>query len=115
MSKDEKASKTRIQHLPDGELEIGAVRYKTKLTRKFSERQGWHRPDEHLLEALIPGTIQQIMVKEGQSVEQGEPLLILEAMKMRNEILAPVSGTVEKIYVKEGEHVRKAHLMIAFS
>jgi biotin carboxyl carrier protein len=52
------------------------------------------------------------MVEAGQEVESGDPLLILEAMKMRNEVLSPVSGRVEQIFVKEGEQVPKAHLLV---
>ena len=72
-------------------LEIGSAVYATRLTAKFRNRANWQRPDEKRVEAFIPGTIQQIMVQEGQEVETGTPLLILEAMKMRNEVLAPLT------------------------
>ena len=62
--------------------------------------------------AFIPGTIQRIMVREGQKVSMGTPLLILEAMKMRNEVLSPVDGSVKKIHVREGEMVPKSHLLV---
>ena len=65
-----------------------------------------------VIKAIIPGTIQRIMAKEGEEVTAGTPLLILEAMKMRNEVLSPVNGVVTKIHVSEGEMVSKAHLLI---
>ena len=98
---------------PDMEsLEIGSAMYTTRLTSKFKNRKIWQRPDENRIEAIIPGTIQRIMAKEGEKVRAGTPLLILEAMKMRNEVLSPFDGLIKKIYVSEGEMVPKAHLLI---
>ncbi len=54
---------------------------------------------EHVLKAPIPGLINQISVKEGDTVENGDRLLILEAMKMENEIKADLRGKITKIYV----------------
>lgn len=93
-------------------LEIGSNIYKTRLTAKFKNREIWVKPDEKRIEAVIPGNIQRIMAKEGDEVSAGTPLLILEAMKMRNEVLAPFTGVVRKIHVSEGEMVPKAHLLI---
>lgn len=93
-------------------LEIGNVIYQTRLTAKFKSRQNWVRPDEKKVNAIIPGTIQRIMVKEGDEVTSGTPLLILEAMKMRNEIRSPLNGSVKKIYVSEGDLVSKAQLLV---
>jgi biotin carboxyl carrier protein len=93
-------------------LEIGSALYKTRLTSKFRNREQWQRPDEKKVEAFIPGTIQRIMAKEGQEVKPGTPLLILEAMKMRNEVLSPLAGVIKKIHVSEGEMVPKSHLLI---
>lgn len=95
-----------------GELVIGGATYQTKITGKFSNRVRWERPDNRRVESVIPGTIQKIMVREGQQVEHGEPLLILEAMKMRNEVRSPVAGVVDKIHVSVGEQVPKSHLLV---
>ncbi len=54
----------------------------------------------------MPGVILKLMVKEGQTVAAGETLLILEAMKMENEIHSTRAGTVKKIHVGEGNEVR---------
>lgn len=55
--------------------------------------------------APMPGDIVDIKVKEGQTVNKGEILLILEAMKMENEIVAPKDGTVCEINVNKGDSV----------
>ena len=93
-------------------LEIGSAIYKTRLTKKFLNRESWQKPDEKKILAVIPGTIQRIMAKEGDDVLAGTPLLILEAMKMRNEVLSPIAGVVVKIHVREGEMVPKSHMLI---
>ena len=55
--------------------------------------------------AKIPGKVVTVEVEEGQRVEEGQVILILEAMKMQNEIQAPVSGTVSKVHCSEGEAI----------
>ena len=53
----------------------------------------------------MPGRVVKLLVAEGDTVEEGQPLLIVEAMKMENEVKAGRSGTVERIAVVEGESV----------
>jgi biotin carboxyl carrier protein len=53
----------------------------------------------------MPGRIVKALVEEGREVAQGDSLLVIEAMKMQNEIRAPRAGRVEKIYAAEGEGV----------
>jgi biotin carboxyl carrier protein len=57
------------------------------------------------VKAPIPGQITRLCVEAGDEVEQGEPLLVLEAMKMENEIRAPVSGRVKVLNVSPGQRV----------
>jgi biotin carboxyl carrier protein len=91
---------------------IGGMHYKTRLTRKFKNRRRYDEPDINLVKAFIPGTIVEIKVKRGQKVTEGEPLLLLEAMKMRNIINSPKDGRVKKIWVKQGEKVTKNQLLV---
>ncbi|HYM62476.1 MAG TPA: biotin/lipoyl-containing protein [Thermoanaerobaculia bacterium] len=68
-----------------------------------------HAEDEHggggLIKALMPGRIVRILVNAGDSVQKGTGLLILEAMKMENEIQATIEGVVDKIFVTAGQTV----------
>lgn len=96
------------------QLEIGGALYTTKLTAKFKNRPKWTAPDQNKVLAVIPGTIQKLMVSVGDEVVAGESMLILEAMKMRNEIKAPQNAIIKKINVKEGEHVSKSYLLVEF-
>jgi biotin carboxyl carrier protein len=64
------------------------------------------------IKAFIPGMVVHIPVKEGQMLEQGEVVIILEAMKMENEILSPVKGVVSKIASAPGNKVLPGELLM---
>lgn len=55
--------------------------------------------------AVMPGVVVEVMVKPGDSVSKGQPLLILSAMKMQNEINAPSDGKVKQVLVAAGQAV----------
>lgn len=63
---------------------------------------------EHSIDAPMPGKVVKLVASEGQSVKAGDVLLILEAMKMQNEIPADADGVVKKFNVAAGQSV-KAH------
>jgi pyruvate carboxylase subunit B len=63
------------------------------------------------VEAPMPGMIIRYEVKEGDSVNEGDVLLILEAMKMENSITSPVAGTVKKIHFKDGDSVQRGDVL----
>lgn len=63
--------------------------------------------------STMEGTILDVLVKEGDKVERGTELLVLEAMKMQNQVLCPVSGTVAEILVKVGETVKDGQDLVA--
>jgi biotin carboxyl carrier protein len=67
------------------------------------------------LKAPMPGLIHSVLVKPGDKVAKGDPLLILVAMKMENVIKAGGDGTVEKVMIKEGASVEKGAQMITFA
>jgi len=64
------------------------------------------------IKAPMPGKIIDVLVREGAVVQRGEPVVILEAMKMQNEILSPVNGTVIKISAKPNTNVMKDDLLL---
>jgi|TARA_B110000014_G_scaffold65080_1_gene44365 biotin carboxyl carrier protein len=68
--------------------------------------QGSRAPaNEGSLKAPMPGTVLQVMAKEGQRVREGQHLMTLEAMKMEHKILAPKPGGITKIHFSEGDRV----------
>ncbi len=68
-----------------------------------------------LMSAPMPGTILDILVAEGQTVKKGEIILILEAMKMENEIAAASDGVVSKIYTSKGATVSAGDPMLTIA
>lgn len=64
------------------------------------------------LQAPMPGKILELLVEEGDSVGLGDPVAILEAMKMENELKAPCDGTITSISVTTGTNVEKNQLLI---
>ncbi len=89
----------------------GAI-YKTTYTRKFEQRVKWETPDKNLIYSFIPGTIIDLFVKPGDKLKEGETLLLLEAMKMQNQVRMPVDGEIKKVYVKKDDVVPNRHLML---
>ena len=65
--------------------------------------------------APLPGTVVSVKVKEGEKVKKGQMLVIIEAMKMENEILAPRAGTVSQVCVKIGAAVNSGDPMIVLA
>ena len=61
---------------------------------------------EHSIDAPMPGKIVKVVVEEGQTVKAGDVLLVLEAMKMQNEITADADGTVKAVNVEAGQNVK---------
>ena len=68
--------------------------------------------EKEVLRAPMPGKIIDVMVREGSTVLRGEPLLILEAMKMQNEIQSPVNGKVIKVLAKANTNVLKDDILV---
>jgi biotin carboxyl carrier protein len=65
--------------------------------------------------APMPGTINDIKVKAGDAVKKGQVLLILEAMKMENDIVAPEDGTVASVLVNKGDSVNADQALISLN
>jgi biotin carboxyl carrier protein len=88
-------------------LVVDETVYKTRLSAKYARRKQTGPPDRDAVRAVIPGTVLTIDVKQGQRVKRGDRLAVLEAMKMKNPILAPREGRVESVSIQTGEVVVK--------
>lgn len=93
-------------------LNINHDLYKTTLSSKFKNRKPYQPADPKLILSFIPGTIIEILVKEGQDVKKGQDLMILEAMKMKNRLKSSMDGKVKKITVELGARVPKGVVLI---
>jgi len=68
---------------------------------------------EFILKAPMPGLVVAIPVEEGQQVRKGQVILILESMKMQNELKAPRDGTIQRVKVKPGESVEQKQTLLS--
>jgi pyruvate carboxylase subunit B len=79
-------------------------------TVKGSKRPQAHEPGH--VTTSMPGTIVDVLVKEGDKVKEGDAVLITEAMKMETEVQAPIAGTVKAVNVKKGDTVNPDETLI---
>jgi biotin carboxyl carrier protein len=93
-------------------LNINNSFYQTRISDKFRNRTKYEPADPKKILSFIPGTVVDIFVTPGQSVIQGELLLILDAMKMQNRLKCPLDGNIKSIVVKKGDRVSKGALLI---
>jgi biotin carboxyl carrier protein len=66
------------------------------------------------LRAPMPGLVVRVAVQPGDSVSQGDPLVVMEAMKMENELQAEVAGVVGEVHVREGTTVDRDDVLVTF-
>lgn len=86
--------------------------YKTYSTRKHEMRQPYAPLNDKIITAFIPGTIRDVFVTVNKKVKKGEVLLILDAMKMENQLTAPFNGVVKKVNVKKDDRVTKNQVLV---
>lgn len=110
------ALEVRVHEAHDG-LRIFAGN--DEFAAQVSDPRAWRGKHGHAIEAAgrqqivapMPGKIVRLLVKAGEAVEAGKGLLVVEAMKMQNEIRAPRSGTVERLLVSEGQAVNAGEVL----
>ncbi|RUA28692.1 MAG: acetyl-CoA carboxylase biotin carboxyl carrier protein subunit [Bacteroidetes bacterium] len=93
-------------------FQVGDTVYRTTLNKMHKNRKPYVVPDTRKLDAFIPGTILDIAFKDGDEVKEGDVIMYLEAMKMKNIIKAPFDGIIKTIHVKEGDLVSKNQLLV---
>ena len=89
---------SRVSFSYDGET------YAAEVADKGARSRARHR--DHSMEAPMPGLILKILVRPGDVVAKGTPLIVLEAMKMEHQIVAPRDGTIAAVNCTEGELVQ---------
>ncbi len=86
---------------------MGGYIYEGKAAPEIALQTGAAAQDEVDIDSPIPGTIAEVLVSPGDVVEEGTTLVVVEAMKMKNEIGAPQGGIVESVDVQPGEDVNQ--------
>jgi biotin carboxyl carrier protein len=105
--------------LSDGHAEVDGIRYEVAAEGLEEPRavQGRRAASHGAAEeagavmAIMPGLIIKILKKEGDRVEAGETVLVLEAMKMQNDLQARIAGTITQMKVKQGENVEMRQVL----
>ena len=70
---------------------------------------------EVVMRVPMPGVIVEVPIKEGDAVEKGQTLVVLESMKMHNEFMAPRAGTIHSIRVTKGKRIEKNSVMLTLA
>ena len=95
-------------------LWVGSARFAVEVRDPRSLRGRARAVDDHgpkKLTAPMPGKIVRVLVSQGDEVEAGAGVLVVEAMKMQNEIKSPKKGTIQKILVREGAAVNAGDVL----
>jgi len=95
-------------------LVIDDTVYTTSLTTKYRKRKSYIKPNPDLILAFIPGIVRSIHIRKGHHVKEGDRLMILEAMKMKNSVIAHRDGKIKEINVKNGDMVLKNQKLLEF-
>ena len=107
----------RVAPNPDGTLTIhdGPNEFKAQVADPRAWRGRKHGAVEaegrQQIVAPMPGKVIRLLVKPGDKVEAGQGLLVVEAMKMQNEVKSPKTGTVEKLLAKESQAVNAGDIL----
>jgi biotin carboxyl carrier protein len=110
-----------IAESPDGvlKLQTDSKEFTAEVVDPRAWRGRWHGALEaegrQQVLAPMPGKVVRILVQAGDRVEAGRGLLVVEAMKMQNEICSPKGGTIERLHVKEGQPVNAGEVLCIVS
>ncbi len=114
IKKEDEAIKEEAPKVRFNTFVVDGDKYKTLLTKKYLSRKPYVDGDDKKVTAFISGGIRKIYVKKGRSISVGDKLLVLEAMKMRNDIISSIDGVIKEIFVKVGDNVSKGQVLVEY-
>lgn len=109
--KDSSTNAPRIQH----QAPVATAQPSAPIAPKAEAKKPVVTNGVGSVKAPMPGTINDIKVTEGQAVKAGDVLVILEAMKMENEIMSPTDGVVKQIAVAKGASVNSGDALVVIA
>jgi biotin carboxyl carrier protein len=92
-------------------LRIDDALYETEIPEDLLKGRCRGIRDSHEIRAIIPGTIAEVKVGIGDKVTAGQVIIILEAMKMFNDVEVEIDGRIAEIHVAAGDRVKKGQVM----
>jgi pyruvate carboxylase len=93
-------------------LNIDHTLYTTRISRRYSGRKAYTPPRPGRIYSFIPGTVIEVLVRQGDQVTEGDDIVILDAMKMKNRLKSHVTGKVASVNVKPGDKVSKGMILV---
>lgn len=122
--KDHRSYKVEVIKADFGEkkflIRVNGNKYDLEVKDRFDEllhKLGLDKSDSNKIneiKAPMPGLVLKIMIEEGSKVKKGEPVLVLEAMKMENILKSPCDGIVKSCNAEKGKSVEKNEVLIRF-
>jgi len=109
------AGKTYEFHVHNGIVTEGAHQLDLEVRRarpELSRSKAGGRKTDGRIKPPMPGKVVEVKVKEGQAVAAGDILVVLEAMKMQNDLKSPLAGTVAKVHVQDGTNVEATTVLL---
>jgi biotin carboxyl carrier protein len=103
------------------EVQIGGRQFEAKVLDERSQLMlartgaGMDESGEIAIKSPMPGLIVSVLIKEGQEIEAGQTMVILESMKMQNELKAPRKGLVVRIHVTAGQTVEQKKTLVTIT
>ena len=91
---------------------VGGTTYETRFSKKFERRVPYAPPDPRHVLCVIPGIVRALFIKPGSKVHARDRLMVIEAMKMENDVLAHRDGTIRNIQVAVGDVVTRGRALM---
>ena len=91
---------------------VGGTTYETRFTKKFERRVPYSPPDPRHVLCVIPGVVRALFIKPGSKVHARDRLMVIEAMKMENDVLAHRDGIIRNIQVAVGDVVTRGRALM---
>jgi pyruvate carboxylase len=91
---------------------VHSAKYQTTYNKKYLNRKVWEEPNFNEIKSYIPGTIIDVLVKAGQVVNAHQSIIVLEAMKMYNDVQMPFKGKIVKVHIEKGQKIPKNFIMM---
>lgn len=116
---DNKSFDAYVYEGDDGwEVLLRGMLYRTQVLDERERRlraafdNGLDQSSEFLLKAPMPGLVIDVLVCQGQEVEKGDVLMVLESMKMQNELKSPQAGVVSRVRIEVGDYVERRQTLL---
>ena len=93
-------------------VQIGGQQVSAEVNQGTRTRKAVEKKTEDTLAAPMPGTIIDLQAEEGQKVEEGQTLVVQEAMKMQMKLRAPCAGVIRRVHVQSGSQVEKGCTLV---